>query len=120
VQTANQIIQDYRVETARRTEALKQSEATIRGALAATFRTPPGPDLDREIDQFLENYEDTMDRQDLWYRYDDYRTAVLQPGLSPEQRRLLFDTGIGELKIPLPPQQRRPAVTQIRQNYYGP
>ena len=32
----------------------------------------------------------------------------------------LVDTGIGELKIPLPPQQRRPAVTQIRQNYYGP
>jgi hypothetical protein len=120
IQAANRIIQDYRTETAQRAEALVRKEQAIRTALAAMFRSPGGPDRDREVEQFLENYEEIMDRQDLWYRYDDYRAAVLQPGLSPEQRRLLFDAGIGELKLPLPPQQSRPPITQIRQNYYGP
>lgn len=115
VQAANQIIRDYQADTVKRADALTRKEATVREAVGAMFRAPAGPDRDREVDQFLENYEDTMDRQDLWYRYEDYRTAVLQPGLSPEQRRLLFDAGIGELQLPLPGQLRRPAVTQVRQ-----
>jgi hypothetical protein len=119
VQAANQIIRAYQTDSAKRTEALNRQEAAVREAVAGMFRTPAGPDRDREVDQFLENYEDTMDRQDLWYRYDDYRTAVLQPGLSPEQRRLLYDAGITELKLPLPSQLRRPAVTQLPQ-MYGP
>lgn len=119
IQAANQIIQDYRLDAARRAGELTRKEAAIRTALAAMFRSPEGPDRDREVSQFLENYEEIMDRQDLWFRYTDYRTAMLQPGLSPEQRRLLLDAGIGELKLPLPPQQRRPAITQLRENYYG-
>ncbi len=33
--------------------------------------------------------------------YRDYRTAVFEPGLSPEQRRLLFAGAIEELDLPL-------------------
>ena len=33
--------------------------------------------------------------------YRDYRTAVFEPGLSPEQRRLLFDGAIEKLDLPL-------------------
>lgn len=34
--------------------------------------------------------------------YRDYRIAVLEPGLSPEQRRLLLDRAIEKLDLPLP------------------
>ena len=34
--------------------------------------------------------------------YRDYRIAVFEPGLSPEQRRLLFDGAIEKLALPLP------------------
>ncbi|MDO8541807.1 MAG: hypothetical protein Q7S40_15330 [Opitutaceae bacterium] len=40
--------------------------------------------------------------------YRDYRIAVFQPGLSPEQRRLLFDAAIEELGLPLPPGELQP------------
>ncbi len=34
--------------------------------------------------------------------YHDYQIAVLQPGLSPEQRRLLFGGALERLALPLP------------------
>jgi hypothetical protein len=34
--------------------------------------------------------------------FSDYRTAVFEPGLSPEQRRLLFDSVMQQLDLPLP------------------
>lgn len=41
--------------------------------------------------------------------YADYRTAVFQPGLSPEQRRLLFDGTMERLDLPLPRSELQPA-----------
>ena len=42
--------------------------------------------------------------------YRDYRVAVFQPGLSPEQRRLLFDRVIEGLNLPLPSGELQPSV----------
>lgn len=40
--------------------------------------------------------------------YRDYRIAVFQPGLSPAQRRLLFDGVIEQLDLPLPRGELQP------------
>ncbi len=40
--------------------------------------------------------------------YHDYRVAVFEPGLSPEQRRLLFDASIESLGLPLPRGELQP------------
>lgn len=40
--------------------------------------------------------------------YRDYRTAVFEPGLSPEQRRLLFDRAVETLDLPLPRGEPQP------------
>lgn len=40
--------------------------------------------------------------------YREYRLAIFQPGLSPEQRRLLFDGAIERLQLPLPGGKRQP------------
>lgn len=41
--------------------------------------------------------------------YRDYRIAVFEPGLSPAQRRLLFDGAIEQLGLPLPRGEMQPA-----------
>jgi hypothetical protein len=40
--------------------------------------------------------------------YDEYRIAVFEPGLSPEQRRLLFDGALEKLELPLPRAEMQP------------
>lgn len=40
--------------------------------------------------------------------YRDYHAAVFQPGLSPEQRRLLFDWVVEQLALPLPRGELQP------------
>ena len=40
--------------------------------------------------------------------YRDYRSAVFEPGMSIEQRRLLFGHALMELKLPLPPGDMQP------------
>lgn len=40
--------------------------------------------------------------------YDEYRVAAFEPGLSPEQRRVLFDSVIERLELPLPRGELQP------------
>ncbi len=47
-------------------------------------------------------------------RYTDYRIAVFQPGLSPEQRRLLFDGVMERLELPLPAGEMQPTGRAAR------
>ena len=42
------------------------------------------------LDLLLKSLADQFSRQEAWQRYRDYDTALFEPGLSPEQRRLLF------------------------------
>ena len=47
-------------------------------------------------------------RRETETAYQDYRTAVFLPGLSPEQRRLLFNAAIEDLRLPLPRGELQP------------
>lgn len=47
-------------------------------------------------------------RADVAQAYDEYRMAVFEPGLSPEQRRLLFNAGVEQLSPPLPVGELQP------------
>ena len=42
--------------------------------------------------------------------YREYRVALFQPGLAPEQRRLLFDSVIERLELPLPRGELQPVM----------
>ena len=42
--------------------------------------------------------------------YREYRLALFQPGLSPEQRRLLFDRVVEKLELPLPRGELQPVM----------
>lgn len=49
----------------------------------------------------------TMEQQSL-ASYDEYRIAVFEPGLSPAQRRLLFDRVMEQFDLPLPRGELQP------------
>ena len=82
---------------------LNRETAGIREALAEYVRTT-GQSADRKsIDDLLLDFENARQKQEVWDKYRDYQVAVLMPGLSPGQRRLLFDAAVEQLALPLPP-----------------
>jgi hypothetical protein len=81
---------------------LNQELAGIREALADYARTTSRPTDRKSVNDLLDDFEHARQKQEIWDKYRDYQNAVLQPGLSPEQRRLLFDAAVEELALPLP------------------
>lgn len=81
---------------------LNKETAEIRQALAEYARTTGRPGDRKSIDDLLRDFESARQRQEILARYRDYQAAVLQPGLSPAQRRLLFDAAVTQLALPLP------------------
>ena len=62
------------------------------------------------IDQALAAASRVVTAKSTEKSYGDYRIAVFQPGLSPEQRRLLFDSVVEQLELPLPRGEPQPTV----------
>lgn len=82
--------------------ALNHEHDALRAALAE-HRRADGAGVDRKsIDTLLADFERARQLQELRGKYADYRTALLAPGLSAAQRRLLFGAALQGLEIPLP------------------
>ena len=86
--------------------ALGREEAAIRERLAAYLRTVNGPADRKSINDLIQDFETARQQQETWDRYQDYRIAVMAPGLSDGQRRVLFDAGLQRLDLPLPAGER--------------
>ncbi|MSU69998.1 MAG: hypothetical protein EXS39_04330 [Opitutaceae bacterium] len=95
--------------------AMNQELAAIRNEIAAFIGTgtAEAKSVDRSLLDCLNAIEDGED----WQLYVDYRTAVLEPGLSPGQRRLLFDAALVDLELPLPGFDRGPQAGSGRRGY---
>jgi hypothetical protein len=85
---------------------LNQELAGIRASLSEYVRTTHRPADRKSINDLLNDFEVARQKQEIWDKYRDYQAAALQPGLSPEQRRLLFAAAIEKLALPLPPAER--------------
>jgi hypothetical protein len=55
-----------------------------------------------DIDRVLISALRLVNQRQAENSFSEYRTAVFEPGLSPEQRRLLFDGVVERLELPLP------------------
>jgi len=64
------------------------------------------------LDQALQTALRVANARETQEVYRDYRTALFAPGLSPEQRRLLFDHVIVRLELPLPRGELQPVDRQ--------
>ena len=82
--------------------ALGEEKKAIRGELARFVSDNPDSANGKSVDALLKDFDDSAQKQEAWQLYGDYEVAVFQPGLSPEQRRLLFDGAVEKLALPLP------------------
>jgi hypothetical protein len=81
---------------------LNKELAGIRSDLSVYVRSTSPAMAGKSIDDLLNDFENARQQQELWDKYRDYRDAVLTPGLSPAQRRLLLDGAAAQLALPLP------------------
>jgi hypothetical protein len=107
-ETQRLAIAEFQTKNIARIEQLERRSTAIRTALEAIARTIVDPKTGRplSVERLLQQHVATMDAFEGFGRataiYSHYRTAVLQPGLSPEQRRLLFAYAVASLAQPLP------------------
>ena len=85
---------------------LNRELAGIRESLAEYVRAANQPADRKSVNDLLNDFEHARQKQEIWDKYRDYQTAVLSPGLSPEQRRLLFAAAVEQLALPLPAAER--------------
>jgi hypothetical protein len=98
-----QAIAVFTRENAARYAALETAKEEIRSDLAhGATAHPNGVGNDQSADRLLKNFTDSLEQYELWRLYYEYRIAVFEPGLSPEQRRVLFASAIEKLALPLP------------------
>jgi hypothetical protein len=91
----------YTRENAARYTALDKERDAIRAELArlANANAKGTPASAASADALLKKFSDSMQQIEFWRNYRDYQIAVLQPGLSPEQRRLLFDAALEKIAL---------------------
>ncbi len=96
----------FRQDAAERLAALRPQLAAIRTAIQewqGTEATTGAATVGNQ--SFLDDF---FTRRSQQQGQHDYHLAVFEPGLSPEQRRLLFGAAIVELHLPLPGPEDQP------------
>ena len=99
----------FNAEQTRRFAVLTREKDRINADLAvavkASVKSASG---NADMDRLLSNFAAQFAKQEGWQRYRDYDTAVYEPGLSPEQRRLLYADALVQLDLPLPRGSKSP------------
>lgn len=93
-------IDAFHADSAVRIAALNAEAETIRGLLVRHTANREEAAAGKSIDVLLREFADAFKQQQLASLYADYRAAVLEPGLSPPQRRLLLAGAVADLKLP--------------------
>jgi hypothetical protein len=102
------VLAAFNQATADRFTAIGKEKEAIRSELARFARADPKAVAGKSADTLLTEFAEAIQMQETWQPYGEYQVAVFQPGLSPEQRRLLFDAAIEKLALPLPGGERIP------------
>jgi hypothetical protein len=99
----------FNTEQTRRFTTLGRQKDQIQTDLTAAVKAKLKPTANgRDMDLLLRNFATQFSQQETWQRYRDYDTAVYEPGLSPEQRRLLYADALVQLDLPLPRGSKNP------------
>jgi hypothetical protein len=81
--------------------ALAREKEKINSELLTTASALASRGGGKSIELLLTEFSYALSQQERWEHYTEYETAVLQPGLSPEQRRLLFGAALESMDLPL-------------------
>jgi len=94
-----QAIAAFTQENAARYAALNQSRDFIRDETAKLAAGPPDAGGDGALQA---RFSTSLRQLESYWDYHDYQIAVLQPGISPGLRQILFEGGLEKLSLPLP------------------
>jgi hypothetical protein len=97
-----QAIAAFTRENAGRYAALEKNKDALRSDLARLAGTGAIVVKGPNADVLSKNFSEAVRQLETWRNYRYYQVAVFEPGLSPEQRRLLFDFAVEKLALPLP------------------
>jgi hypothetical protein len=101
IAAARKAIDSFNKEYADRLTALSKERDAIRVEVAR-FAADPQASAGKSVETLLNDFYDNLQQGERWQHYRYYQIAVLQPGLSPAQRRLLFEVALERLNLPLP------------------
>jgi hypothetical protein len=105
-----EMVTRYNAENATRIAAMEQEKTAMQEELTefvrARDRDGDNVDTAKAVKDLMDDAYGSIERREEWALYRDYRAAVLEPGLSPEQRRLLYSAGLEALELPLPAADR--------------
>jgi hypothetical protein len=112
------VAKNFQDDTRERFEDMRLRYEAIQDDLKQVASGQFDPETGRPLtpETLLRGYSIAMERFDTFGRdeviYRGYRTAMLMPGLSPEQRRLLFGAALVGLARPLPHGEYLPTSPQ--------
>ena len=92
-----QAIAAFTQENAARYAALNQRRDQIREETAKLAGDQPGG-----AEALQARFSTSLRQLETFWDYHDYQIAVLQPGISPGLRQILFEGGLEKLSLPLP------------------
>jgi hypothetical protein len=107
-QLAQQAIIRFNHEHRRQAAALGQEYAGIRAAITEFASVRPELTRGKSVESLMHEFVTASMQKAARPLYADYEVAVFQPGLSPEQRRLLFGAALQKLDLPLPGGELQP------------
>lgn len=89
---------DFEEKNQARLATLADEARAIRTEVARASAASGAPA--KTVDALLADFMDAFKQQQLKALYQEYHTAMLEPGLTPAQRQLLFDAAIAALSLP--------------------
>ncbi|MBI5691845.1 MAG: hypothetical protein HZC55_17330 [Verrucomicrobia bacterium] len=104
IQALSEKISAVAADYGRRLSTLLEERDAIRAETGRALRLERAERIDQAINTAMR----VATARETASVYRDYRVALFQPGLSPEQRRLLFDGVMEQLELPLPRGELQP------------
>jgi hypothetical protein len=94
----NSLPEFHETQARRYAELVAQKKALVQALHASPGR--PLETTDRSVDALLQEFSLAQAQRETWNKYWAYRQAVLEPGLSDAQRRLLYSSAVESLVGP--------------------
>ncbi len=98
---AQAAIASFNAQQAERHNLLAREKEILRQEVLKVATGAAGVTVQRSIEQLIAQFSYAFSQQERWAHYHDYEIAVLEPGLSAAQRRLLFAAAVEKLDLPL-------------------
>jgi hypothetical protein len=101
IAAAKKAIETFNREHEKRLADLGKEREAIR-AEVARFAADKEASSGKSVETLINDFYAHLQLGERWQHYRYYQVAVLQQGLSPHQRRLLFEVALERLNLPLP------------------